>query len=54
MWDTVKAGVKKEGGEIIESFDTPEQSKAKRNMSKTLWIQIVQDQQKHEGADPEC
>lgn len=30
MWDTVKAGVKKEGGEITEWFDTLEQSRAKQ------------------------
>lgn len=54
MWDTAKAGVKKEGGEIIECSDTLEQSKAKTNRSKALWILTMQDWQKHRGADPEC
>lgn len=43
MWDTVKAAVKKEGKEIIEYSDTLEQSKAKPNRSKALWISIMQD-----------
>lgn len=45
---------KKEGGEIIECSDTLEQSKAKPNRSKELWIPTMQDWQKHRGADPEC
>lgn len=45
---------KKEGEEIIECSDILEQSKAKTNRNKASWIQIMQDYQKHKGADPEC